>query len=67
MKIFWIALGGLLLAGLIVWVRGGSAPFNVLHALPLLGGHKPSLLWDGAAFVMVLIVLWGLRRLRSGH
>ena len=62
MRAFWIVLSVLLLAALIVWVRGG-AQFNVLDALPLAGGRPPSLCWDGAAAAMVLIAIWGVTRL----
>lgn len=64
MKAFWIVLGLLLLAALIVWVRAG-AKFNLIHTLPLLGGKPPSLCWDGAALAMIPIAIWGVRRLRN--
>lgn len=61
MKAFWIVLIVLLIAALIVWVRAGAG-FHVLHTLPLLGGARPSWLWDGAAVVMLAIAVWGIWR-----
>ena len=62
MKTFWIVLMILLIAVLINAVRGG-ADFPLVQALPFLGGDRPSWLWDGAAIVMLVIALWGMRRL----
>ncbi len=47
---------------LIGWLRDGD--WHIARALPLLGGNEPSWLYDafgGAG--MLVIVLWGLRRL----
>jgi hypothetical protein len=61
MRIVWTVLIVVLIAALICWVRSGSA-FNVVQALPLLGGHPPGI-FDLGAFVMILITIWGVRRL----
>ena len=62
MKAFWIVLVVLLIAVLINAVRQGS-DFPLVQTLPLLGGDRPSWLWDGAAAVMLLITYFGIRRL----
>ncbi len=63
MRFFWIIVIVLLFAAVICWVRDSATGFHVIQALPLLGGKEPSILWDGATVVMLLIVIWGVRRL----
>ncbi len=63
MRAFVIVTLLLLFAAILNFVRSG-ADFFVLDTLPLIGGRSPSLLWDGAAVAMILITIWGIRRLR---
>jgi hypothetical protein len=49
---------------LINWLRIGNFDEHLLHCLPLLGGKKPSLLYDTGGIVCLLIGLWGLSRLK---
>lgn len=67
LKLFWIVLLVLLTAALLTWLRAEGGGTSVVRALPLLGGHKPSILWDGASAAMLLITLWGIGRLRRRH
>lgn len=62
MRAFWIVLVVLLIGVLINAVRDG-AEFPLVQTLPLLGGDRPSWLWDGATMAMLLITCWGIRRL----
>jgi hypothetical protein len=61
MKVVWTVLVIVLLAGVICWVREGAG-FSVLQALPLLGGHAPGL-FDVGGVALIVITIWGLRRL----
>jgi hypothetical protein len=65
-KLFVIIVLVLLLAALINWVRQGAG-FPIVQTLPLLGGKEPSVLWDGAAIVMLAITAWGIRRVARRH
>jgi hypothetical protein len=58
-KIILICLFSCLLIG---WLRQGSS-FPIVQTLPFLGGHKPGL-YDIGAFVLLLLALWGVGRLR---
>jgi hypothetical protein len=60
-KVVWIVLLILLLASLIGWVRG-DAVFPIVQALPFLGGYSPGI-YDAGACIMILITVWGIRRL----
>ena len=61
MKTVWIVLIVVLLACVIVWVRSGST-FPIVQSLPLLGGYHPGI-YDAGAGAMILITIWGLRRM----
>ena len=63
MKAFWITLTIVLMASLICWLRAG-ADFPIVQCLPFAGGHRPGI-QDIAAFVLVLMIPWGLSRLRN--
>ena len=63
MKAAKVVLIVLFCAVLINWIRGGQ-DFHLVQVLPFLGGHKPGI-YDAAGLVMLLVLLpWGLRRLR---
>ena len=65
MKIIWAVLIIVLIAALICWVRTGADVFSIVEALPLLGGHEPSWLWDAlGGGGLLLITAWGIRRLQ---
>ena len=48
---------------LINFVRSGDNAWHIVKALPLLGGYRPGV-YDLAGAVMLLIMAWGLGRLR---
>ena len=63
MKAAKVVLIVLCCALIINWVRGGE-DFHWARVLPLMGGHHPGI-YDVAAVVLLLVMLpWGLRRLR---
>jgi hypothetical protein len=51
-----------LIACLINYLRAG-ADFPIVRCLPFAGGHEPSL-YDAGAFALLLMIPWGLGRLR---
>ena len=61
MKAFWIVLIILFVAVVINAVRGG-ATFPVVQALPFLGGHRPGS-HDFGASAMIVITIWGIRKM----
>ena len=61
MKTFWIVLIILLIAVLINAVRG-NAGFPLVQVLPFLGGHRPGI-HDVGAIIMIVIAIWGIRKL----
>ncbi|MFC1805377.1 hypothetical protein ACFL09_00155 [Planctomycetota bacterium] len=63
MKAAIVVLIVILTGALVCGIRG-DLDFSIVHTLPLLGGHKPSLWYDGGAVCLVLLFLWGLGRLR---
>ena len=61
MKVVWTVLIVVLIAALICWVREG-ADFNIVTALPLLGGRPPGC-GDVGALALLAITGWGVARL----
>ena len=59
MRAVMIALALLMIAGLINFVRGGD--FHIAKTLPFCGGHEPGL-YDVGAVIMIIIAIWGIRR-----
>ena len=51
---------------MINWVRGGDNAWHIVQSLPLLGGYRPSI-YDVAGFVMLLILVWGIRRMKRNR
>ena len=62
MKSAKLVLVLLVTMGLIVFVRGGR-DFSLPKALPFCGGHKPGF-YDFGALCLIVLMLWGLGRLR---
>jgi hypothetical protein len=62
-KLVMLILILVLAAALINWVRSGDSTWHIAQSLPLLGGYAPDMYNLGGA-AMLLITLWGLRRLR---
>ena len=52
----------ILAAALIVFLREGRT-FHIAKILPFCGGFKPSM-YDAAAIALLLLMLWGLGRLK---
>lgn len=61
MKVAWVVLILVLLASVACWVRGG-ADFNIVSALPFLGGRPPGIA-DIGALALLAITGWGIARL----
>lgn len=60
MKLTKIVVVVLLISAVMLWIRNGDMA-SILESLPLVGGHRPGL-YDVGAFVMFMIVLWGIGR-----
>jgi len=52
----------LLTTGFIGYLRGGDS-FHLARILPFCGGFKPGF-YDAAAIILLLMIPWGLYRLR---
>lgn len=68
MRVFLVTLTIALGACMIRFIRQG-ADFHIARILPFAGGHPPGL-YDVGAIVMILMIFWGLGRLRrssNGH
>ena len=51
----------LLTATIVNWIRHGEG-FSIVQTLPFLGGHRTGI-YDVAGIMMLLITIWGARRL----
>jgi len=63
MKTTAVILTVLLIAGIANWARQGDA-FHIAQALPFCSGRPPGI-YDLAGIVVIVILIRGLRRLRS--
>ena len=52
------------ISSVILWCRRSLDIGHIARALPFSGGHRPGI-YDVAAIVVLLLLLWGLSRLRS--
>ena len=63
-RLMAIVLIVVLASAVINWVRTDATPWHIVQAMPLLGGYRPGV-YDLAGAVMLLIMAWGLWRLRG--
>lgn len=64
-RIVYVTLVILIAASLIGFIRGGAG-FPIVQVLPFAGGPAPAL-YSGAGVVMILITIWGIRRLQRNR
>ena len=66
MRIAVITIVLLLMAAVIGFVRSGSDDsFTIVQVVPLIDGQRPSLMWIGAAGLMIAISWAGIRRMTT--
>ena len=64
MKYAKLAVALIIISSLILWVRRSVDFGHIAKSLPFSGGHRPGI-YDVGSIVVILLVLWGLSRLRS--
>ena len=65
MKAAKIAVVIVVISCLIAWCRSSFDFGHIARSLPFSGGHRPGI-YDVGAVVILLLLLWGLSRLRGG-
>ena len=64
MKYAKLVVALIIISGLILWCRRSVDFGHIARSLPFSGGHRPGI-YDVGSIVVILLVLWGLSRLRS--
>ena len=59
-----LAVVVVIICSVLVWVRRSVDFGHIARSLPFSSGHRPGI-YDVGAIVIILLVLWGLSRLRS--
>ena len=64
MKYAKLAVALIIISSLILWVRRSVDFGHIARSLPFSSGHRPGI-YDVGSIVVILLVLWGLSRLRN--